>query len=95
MKAQKQPEYVYKPKNTKFEGVSSYKQEFQPKKNTSSDLVLSSQEVMNAPATYQRNKPKIPFEGQSSYKNTFVKHEVKPEKQQPYEYKPKNTKFQG
>ena len=33
MKIEKQPVYEYKPKATKFEGSSSYKEQFQAKKN--------------------------------------------------------------
>ena len=55
----------------------------------------AAKETMNSPAVYQRNKPNIPFEGSSSYKNTFVKHDVKPERQPEHKYQPKNTKFEG
>lgn len=42
---------------------------------------------------YMGKKAKVPFEGQSSYKNTFTNPGAKLEKQPEYKYQPKNTKF--
>ena len=44
---------------------------------------------------YLAKKPKVAFEGKSSYKDTFVDYGVKHEKQAEYKYQPKNTKFEG
>jgi hypothetical protein len=41
------------------------------------------------------NKPKVAFEGSSSYKDTFKDHGAKLEKQPEYRYEPKKTKFEG
>ena len=44
---------------------------------------------------YMNRKAKVPFEGSSSYKDTFKDHGVRPEKQPEYRYQPKDTKFEG
>lgn len=40
-------------------------------------------------------KPKVAFEGSSSYKETFKDFGAKPERQPEYRYEPKKTKFEG
>ena len=42
---------------------------------------------------YNAKRPKIAFEGSTSYKETFKDYGVKPEKQPEYRYEPKKTKF--
>jgi hypothetical protein len=63
---EKQPKYEYKPKNAKFEGESSYKSDFK-KINNQSDLISAGESIVNV-KDYMNRKPKIPFEGSSSYK---------------------------
>lgn len=62
---ERQPAYEYKPKDTKFEGQSSYKADFIGKKNT--DLINAGSSTLNI-QSYMDRKPKIPFEGSSAYK---------------------------
>jgi hypothetical protein len=57
--------FEYKPKDTKFEGQSSYKADFIPKKNT--DLMEAGSSIVSV-QNYINRKPKIPFEGSSAYK---------------------------
>jgi len=38
-------------------------------------------------------RPKIAFEGSTSYNQDYKDHQVKPERQPEYKYQPKNTKF--
>ena len=81
IKADKQPEYVYKPRNIKFEGSTTYKNEFQGKKNANSDLPVGVDSANNASGAYHSNKPKVPFSGTTSYQDTFVKPIMNQEKQ--------------
>lgn len=91
MKPQKQPAYEYKPKNTKFEGESSYKSTFVQKKNSDIQPVNE----VSTLSQYMDRKAKVTFEGNTSYNDTFKNPGVKPEKQPEYKYQPKATKFEG
>ena len=71
--------YEYKPKNTKFEGESSYKAQFTGQPNSNVDLSRGNDQGLMK--EYLAKKPKVAFEGKSSYKDTFVDYGVKHEKQ--------------
>lgn len=90
VKVEPQPAYIYKPKNTKFEGQSSYKAEFVQKNNP--DLKQQNHDY-NIAKEYLAKKPKVAFQGSSSYKDTFKQHAVSQLPQPQYRYQPKNTKF--
>ena len=81
VKPQAQPAYQYKPKQTKFEGESSYKTSFVPKKNNEFD---SGNKSGNAVQDYMAKRPQLKFEGHSSYQDTFKGHEVRPQQQPAY-----------
>lgn len=59
---------------------------------SNNDLKSQAQEA-NLIKEYNAKKPKIAFEGSTSYKETFKDYGVKPEKQPEYRYEPKKTKF--
>jgi hypothetical protein len=44
---------------------------------------------------YHANKSKLPFSSETEYKKSYEAKEIKIEKQQPYEYKHRDIKFEG
>jgi hypothetical protein len=66
----------YKPKDTKFEGTSAYKEAFQVKSSVPSSSIGDADLANSNLSNLGINRRRIPFEGQSAYKEQFQQHSI-------------------